>query len=164
MSEPLGQTSPWTSKSTWTPISTTEFPTTTTLFNRRPVVHRPRPKPILEISNENLSEDLTTKTTQLTKQLTTQLTTQLTSQIVLLITQTKGVSSTDEEHLPGKPVPEEPEPEEPVLAEPVHKPLPGQCCGSKEEEQLDQSSSHFKIMYDLKTFVMHLILIILYFL
>ena len=143
--EPLGQTSPWTSKSTWTPISTTEFPTTTTLFNRRPVVHRPRPKPILEISNENLSEDLTTKTTQLTKQLTTQLTTQLTSQIVLLITQTKGVSSTDEEHLPGKPIIEKPFPEEP------------------EEEQLDQSSSHFKIIYDLKTFVMHFILIILCF-
>ena len=131
---------------TWTPLSTTEYPTTLTLFNRRP-----RPKPILEISNENLSEDLTTQTTQLP------------TQIVLLVTPTKIVSSTDEEHLPGKPEPEEPDPEEPVPAEPVHQPLPEQCCGSKEEEQLDQSSTHFKIMYDLKTFVMHLILIILYF-
>ena len=117
---PIGQTSPWTSKSTWTPISTTEYPTTLTLFNRRP-----RPKPILEISNENLSEDLTIQTTQLTNQLTTQLMTQLTAD--------------------------------------VHKPLPEKCCGSKEEEQLDQSSSHFKIMYDLKTFVIHFILIILCF-
>ena len=116
--EPLGKTSPWTSKSTWTPIWTTE--PTTTLFNRRP-----RPKPILEISNENLSEDLTIQTTQLTNQLTTQLMTQLTAD--------------------------------------VHKPLPEKCCGSKEEEQLDQSSSHFKIMYDLKTFVIHFILIILCF-
>ena len=105
---------------TWTPLSTTEYPTTLTLFNRRP-----RPKPILEISNENLSEDLTIQTTQLTNQLTTQLMTQLTAD--------------------------------------VHKPLPEKCCGSKEEEQLDQSSSHFKIMYDLKTFVIHFILIILCF-
>ena len=146
---------------TWTPLSTTEYPTTLTLFNRRP-----RPKPILEISNENLSEDLTTQTTQLL------------TQIVSLVTQTKGESilvpedddeellalqvflkySTDEEHLPGKPVPEEPEPEEPV-----HQPLPEQCCESKEEQQLDQSSSHFIIIYDLKTFVMHFILIILCF-
>ena len=143
-------TSPFTSKSTWTPKSTTEFPSTTTLFNRM-TPPKPRPKPILEISNENVSEDLIENMTQ----------------IVLPVTPAKGESSIDEGHLFGKPIllgtmvspiiPEEPLPEEPVK-----EPLPEQCCGSTEEEQLDQSSSHFKITNDLWTFVMYLIPIILY--
>ena len=128
--EPLDQTSPWTSKSTWTPLSTTEHPTTLTLFNRRS-----RPKPISEIATDDLIGN--------------------TTKIVLHVTTAKVVSSPDE-------APEINE-EEHLLEEPVEEPLPEQCCGATEEEQLNQSSSLFKIMHDLRTFVMHLILIIVCF-
>ena len=117
--ELLDQISYRTPKSTWTPSSTTEWPSTTLLFNRR------SQKPILDIVTENLTENLIVNTTK----------------IVLHVTTRKIESSTDE---PLDTYGEGPE----------------QCCDSSEEQRLNHSSSHFKIMHYLWTFVIYLIVII----
>ena len=63
--ELLDQISYRTPKSTWTPSSTTEWPSTTLLFNRR------SQKPILNIATENLTENLIVNTTKILLHVTT---------------------------------------------------------------------------------------------